>query len=94
VGAGGYAVLLAIRLTRPSPTSRSITAYVKRGNAADMLYSDTPTKELIRNMMGAWPDSSLIGPAQLAAVPNAIYCYWPFHNSRLRIHSVGVLKFA
>jgi hypothetical protein len=93
--AAGYAVLLAIRLTRDHVTSRTITAYVKSaGESADMLYSNTPTKELIRDTMQSWPDSLTIGPASLAHVPDAFYFYWPFRNSRLRIHSVGILKAA
>jgi len=93
--AAGYAVLLGMRLTRDTPTSRTITAYVKSADqSADMLYSNTPTKELIRDTLQSWPASQMIGPASLANVPEAFYFYWPFRNSRLRIHSVGILKAA
>ena len=93
--ATGYAVLLGIRLTRDHPDSRVITAYVKStDDSADMLYSNAPTKELIRDTIIGWPDSQVIGPSQLIHVPDAFYFYWPFTKSRLRIHSVGVLKAA
>jgi hypothetical protein len=95
VGAGGYTVLLAMRLTRPTPGSKTITVYVKSAaDSADVLYSDTPSTAEIEDALRAWPASYVIGPVELARVPDAIYCSWPFQNSRLRIHSVGVLKAA
>jgi len=93
---GGYAALLAIRLTRPEPTSRTITAWVKSdGDSANWLYSDVPTDELIRDTLEAtWPASQQIGPVQMNLVPDAYYLYWPFHNSRLRFHAVAVVQAA
>lgn len=93
--AAGYAVLLALQLLRPDPNSRTITVRIKSsGNSGDMLYSNTPTKELIHQTMENWPPSQQMGPVTLSAVPDAFYFYWPFHKSRLRVHSLGLLRAA
>jgi hypothetical protein len=95
VGAGGYAVMLAIQLLRPNPNSRTVRVRIKSSpNSADMLYSNAPTKELIHQTMETWPPSVLMGPVTLSQVPNAFYFYWPFRNSRLRVHSLGLLRAA
>ena len=94
-GAGGYAVLLALQLLRDNPTSRTITMRIpSRTKSADWLYSDTPTKEMIEQTMGHWPDSMQMGPVTVGQVPDAFYFHWPFYNSRLRIHSLGLLQAA
>jgi hypothetical protein len=95
VGAGGYAVMLAIQLLRTKPNSRTITVKIKSStNSADMLYSNTPTKELLQQAMQSWPPSVQMGPVTLSQVPTAFYFYWPFRNSRLRIHSLDLLQAA
>ncbi len=94
-GAGGYAGMLGIRLTRPNISSQLITATVKTDGAhsGDMGYSNTPTADALRTAMESWPAMvQTIGPVELSAVPEALYFYWPFRNSRLRIHSCAVLK--
>jgi hypothetical protein len=93
--AAGYAVLLALQLLRNTPTSRNIWMKIKSSTkSADMLYSNTPTKELIQQAMANWPPSVQLGPVTLSAVPNAFYFYWPFRKSRLRVHSLGLLRAA
>jgi hypothetical protein len=94
-GAGGYAVLLALQLLRDNPTSRTITMRIpSKPKSADWLYSDTPTKELIEQTLGHWPDSMQMGPVTVGQVPDAFYFHWPFYNSRLRIHSLALLQAA
>lgn len=94
-GAGGYAVLHALRLTRPNSSSAIITAQIKSSvtHSGDMLFTNTPTSDLLISTMQAWPTTvQQWGPAQLSRVPDALYLYWPFRNSRLRVHAMGVLK--
>jgi hypothetical protein len=94
-GAGGYAVFLALQLLRDNPDSRTITMRIpSKTKSADWLYSNTPTKEMIEQTMGHWPDSMQIGPVTVAQVPNAFYFHWPFYNSRLRVHSLALLQAA
>jgi hypothetical protein len=94
VAVGGYAVLLGLRLTRPNVASRTITVHVKSsGHSADMIYSSVPDKELLRDaLLQTWPASQVFGPVELSGMPTALFCYWPFFSSRLRIHAAGVLK--
>jgi hypothetical protein len=93
--AAGYAVLLGLQLLRDNATSKRITMRIKSTtNSADMLYSNTPTKELIHSSLDPWPASAQLGPVNVTNVPNAFYFYWPWRNSRLRIHSLGVLRAA
>lgn len=90
---GGYALMLGLRLLRPKPDSKLITMQIKTtGGNADLGYSDTPTKEICLSYLQAWPPAMQIGPVEMLNMPNALYFYWPFHNSRLRIHSVAVVK--
>jgi hypothetical protein len=93
--AAGYAVLLGLQLLRDDKNSTRISMRIKSSaNSADMLYSNTPTKELIRQSMENWPDSVQAGPVTLSNVPNSFFFSWPFRNSRLRIHSLGLLRAA
>jgi hypothetical protein len=93
--AAGYAVLLGLQLTRDNATSKNITMRIKSTtHSADMLFSNTPTKELIHSSLDPWPASVQLGPVTVANVPSAFYFYWPWHNSRLRVHSIGLLRAA
>jgi hypothetical protein len=93
--AAGYAVLLGLQLLRDNATSNRITMRIKSTTkSADMLFSNTPTKELIHSSLDPWPASAQLGPVTVSTVPNSFYFYWPFHNSRLRVHSIGVLRMA
>ena len=93
--AAGYAVLLGLQLLRDNTTSKSITMRIKSTtHSADMLFSNTPTKELIHSSLDPWPASVQLGPVTVANVPSSFYFYWPWHNSRLRVHSIGLLRAA
>lgn len=94
---GGYATLLMIRLQRPDtgPNAKRLTVSVKTstGHSGDVLFTDTPTKDLLQNNMEAFPGTvQQIGPVVLSSVPDAFFLYWPFHDSRLRIHCMGIEK--
>jgi hypothetical protein len=92
-GAGGYAVLLGLQLLRDNAQSLTVRVNIKSsGQSADMLYSNTPTLDVLRQALEAWPASKQLGPVTLNALPDSFYFYWPFRNSRLRIHSYGVVK--
>jgi hypothetical protein len=93
---GGYAVLLGLQLLRSNAASKVVTIKVKSaGGSADMLYTDTPTTQLLHDSLEAWPDNSqTIGPFPISALPTAFFYYWPFRQSRLRIHAQGFLRAA
>lgn len=93
--AAGYAVLLGLQLLRDNAASKNITMRIKSTtHSADMLYSNTPTKELIHTSLDPWPASAQLGPVTVSNVPDTFYFYWPWHGSRLRIHSLGLLRAA
>lgn len=94
--AAGYATLLMLRLTRPDGNSKLITATTKAGtHATDVLFTSTPTEALLQANLESFPGTvQQLGPVTLSAVPAALYLYWPFHNSRLRIHAAGILQLA
>jgi hypothetical protein len=94
-GAGGYCVLLGMRLQRASGTAKRVTAAIKStASSADMLFSSAPTLQLLIDSMKVWPTGTqtLDSVSDLSEVPTSLYCYWPFANSRLRIHAVGILR--
>jgi hypothetical protein len=93
-GAGGYATAIGLRLQRTTQSPKVITVTVRKNvHSSDLGFSNTPTKTVLQSLLEAWPATvQQWGPAQLNTVPSALYCYWPFHNSRLRIHSCGFVK--
>jgi hypothetical protein len=95
-GAPGYATLLVLRIQRSTPTDQILTVTTKVGtNSADVLFTSTPTLDLLRTNLESFPTTvQQWGPAFVGTPPDALYCYWPFASSRLRIHALGVLKFA
>jgi hypothetical protein len=91
--AAGYAVMFGLQLLRDNAQSKTIRCNIKSSaKSSDMLYSNVPTKELLHATMENWPASQQLGPVTLSAVPTYFYFYWPFRKSRLRIHSLGVVK--
>jgi hypothetical protein len=96
-GAGGYATLLALRIRRPDKISKVITVTIPRMGlrSADVLFTNTPTLDLLQTNLRTFPTTvQQLGPVELSALPDALYCYWPFSNSRLRIHALGILRTA
>jgi hypothetical protein len=96
VNAGGYAVLLGMQLLRSNASSKVVTINVKSvAQSADILYSNTPTTQLIHDSLESFPTSvQAIGPFTMNALPTAFFFYWPFRQSRLRIHCQGFLRAA
>lgn len=99
--AGGYCTLLSLRFTRDNATNRAriITMQVKKatagGHSSDILFTTTPTLTILEAQLESFPTSvNTLGPIELSAVPDAFWFYWPFHDSRLKIHAVGILKVA
>lgn len=97
-GAGGYTTLVALRFQRDDPRGRRniITMTVKQGtNNGDVLYSNDPSEENLLSNLEDFPDTvQQLGPVQLSQTPDTIWAYWPFTESRLRIHCYGILKAA
>jgi hypothetical protein len=98
--AGGYAVLLALRLTRDNTGTRSkiITMTTKKtvgGHSGDVLFTNAPTETLLQTNLQSFPATvQQLGPVELSQVPDTIFVYWPFRSSRLRIHAMGIVKAA
>jgi hypothetical protein len=96
LNAGGYAVLLGMRLLRESPTALTVQASFKSSTlSADMLYSSVPTKELVRDSIEVWPTDAqqvLESGVDMSEVPSGFLFYWCFTQSRLRIHALGILS--
>ena len=100
--AGGYATLLLLRFQRTDhgTNARRITMTIPMidhppsGTSADVLFTDNPSEGLLRAQLQATFPSpvSQMGPFTLSEVPNAFYVYWPFRNSKLRIHAMGLAK--
>jgi hypothetical protein len=98
--AGGYCTLFALRFTRADPHGRArvITMQVKKtasGHSSDFLFSTDPSATVMQSQLEAFPTTvNTLGPVELSQVPDYMKLYWPFSQSRLRIHAVGVLKAA
>jgi hypothetical protein len=94
--AGGYAVLIAMRLVRSDIRSNVVTVTVKSvGYSTDLTYSDTPTLDVLHNALDVWtPSVRTIGPFKVTTIPSSMFYYWPFRQSRLRIHSHGFVRAA
>jgi len=94
--AAGYATFLAIQLLRDTVDLKTVTVKLKSSvKSGDWFFSNTPTKESIQATLAQpWPPSVQMGPIAMGDLPNAFYFYWPFRKSRLRIHSIGLLRAA
>lgn len=99
VGAGGYCTLVALRFQRDDPHNRanviSMSAKLTGTHNGDILYTSTPTDVLLESNLESFPANvQTLGPFDLSHVPDTLWCYWPFHGSRIRVHAYGVLKVA
>lgn len=94
--AAGYATLLMLRVQRASSGSRQLTVTIKQGtNSGDVLFSNDPSLDRLETNMANYPSvvQSRATLGDMANIPNALYLYWPFANSRLRCHALGFMKF-
>ncbi len=99
--AGGYATLLMLRLQRDNAAGRAkiISVSTKRdvtNHTANVVFTDTPSKALLTSyLIDTFPNpAQTLGPLELSQEPNNLYLYWPFHDSRLRCHAMGIYKAA
>lgn len=99
--AGGYAVLHSMRLTRDNTRTRGniITVTTKKatggGHSGDVLFTNAPTAALLQTNLQSFPTTvQQFGPIEMSQVPDVLLVYWPFRNSRIRIHAMGVVKAA
>lgn len=96
-GAGEYCTFFGLRFTRPVAGSKVITMQVKKatagGHSGDILFTDDPSNAIGEAQLEGFPtDVETLGPVELSQAPDTLYFYWPFHNSRLRIHEVCIVK--
>jgi hypothetical protein len=96
VGAGGYATMFLLRFRRDDAGLRRITVTLKQNTIAhsgDVLFTDTPSENLLEENLASFPSTvQTWGPITLFHVPEAMYVYWPFRGSRIRLHACGPLK--
>lgn len=98
-----YANVFILRMRRNDPTLPIINTLeaalfpsgfvVGSYNGLTGLVSDT-TIATLRATTAAAVFTTLITPFTFVNVPDAIYFFWPFANSRLRIHSYVLEKYA
>jgi hypothetical protein len=96
----GRANLIMLRMVRATSTTKTVSNfyYVKTTRTNDYadanVFTDLPTIGLIRQNLKSATWTGVLSPVTFTQIPDAIYFYWPFTNSRLRIHSVCLEKFA
>lgn len=99
-GAGGYATLIGMRFQRDDARGRAniIRMSVKTSYPnynGDILYNSDPSKSILENNLEGFPTTvQQLGPVEMSQVPDSLFVYWPWFNSRLRIHSAGIVKAA
>jgi hypothetical protein len=97
---GGYATLVLLRLVRNIVGNTADHLYVvKTHDVIDFadagVETTTPTIAMIRdNFRTATWTEVLTGGHTFSAAPSTFYAYWPYSNSRLRIHALVVEKFS
>lgn len=94
-----YATLVILQMLRNNPTSNLVdqlnVVIQNAGAPADYgtFLSDTSIGNL-RSITAGATYTNFLGPFTFTTVPNAIFLYWPFVNSRLRIHSYVLERYA
>jgi hypothetical protein len=98
VGAGGNATMVLFRVIRSAsvnPFSYTISAYFNAATV-DYAFDSTCLISTIRNGFrnAAWSGTFTTGVPYSSFLLDALYAYWPFNNSKLRIHALCIEKFA
>lgn len=99
-----YATVISLRMRRTDPTLSSVATLEalinsvggpidNQGIGLPVFVSDT-TVPTLRAITASATFTQLLGPFTFTSAPDALYCYWPFNNSRLRIHSYVLEKYA
>jgi len=97
--AGGNATLVMFKLLRTTTTSTTIQVYpyyinVPGTNSFDRMYDSACLLQTIRDNFRSYSFPSSFGSGNIGTVPDALYFFWPFYKSKLRIHAVVIEKFA
>jgi hypothetical protein len=97
--AGGNATLVLMKLIRATGTATSgigCQAYFTGGSAAtaDYAYDSVCSIANIRSAFRSATFTNWNASATMNPVPDALFFYWPFSLSKLRIHAVCLEKFA
>jgi hypothetical protein len=93
--AGGYCTALGFRLKRNNPSSNMITVDVIANDvhSCDMAFSIAPTDDALLSLLETWSGTvRTTATISMSSLPDSFFFYWPFHSSRLRIHSRGFLR--
>ena len=93
--AGYYCGMLGFRMTRPNGGSRIVTVQVPHTglHSSDMFWTNAPTQAQLLTLLDPWPTNvQTIGPVSFSTVPESLFAFWPYHLSRLRISSWGILR--
>jgi hypothetical protein len=98
-----YAVAWVIALTRPNSSSNVVTAKQYKPSV-QQTYNGIPNpsalptvanlRALTIGVRASVTPVSETSPLTLSALPNAVFIYWPYSNSRLRIHAMVLEKYA
>jgi hypothetical protein len=94
--AGGNATLVMLKFTRATGTSTSginCQAY-SSASSGDVLFDSVCSIANIRAAFRTTTFTTWNGSGTMNPVPDALFFYWPFSNSKLRIHAVCLEKFA
>jgi len=96
-----YCTLVLLKMVRSIVGNTVDHFYVAKVTDAAVDYADsgieslTPTIDAIRSgFRTAVFTEILSGPHTFSSVPDTFFAYWPFSNSRLRIHSLAIEKFS
>jgi hypothetical protein len=88
----GYAVAMIVRMSRP--TTSSLAVQCNWATFPTGGFTSTPDIASLRS----FTVTNSGGPGNAApassSTPDAVFIYWPFNNSRLRIHAMMVEKYA
>jgi len=97
--AGGNATMALMRFTRATTSTPSLIMTVFRTatgtGSYDYLYDSVCSVDTIRaafhDSLWTYANSATVNTVN---IPTALYFYWPFNNSKLRVHALAVEKFA
>lgn len=97
-----YATVISLRMRRNDPTLSLVTTlealitggFLDNGGSGLPVFVSDTTVPTLRATTAAATFTQLLGPFTFTSAPDAIYLFWPFANSRLRLHSVVLEKYA
>lgn len=96
----GYQTLIILRMLRLDPTLELVDSLEVGGaDVPGYLDDGVPFKNNlsitnIRSIVAAAAYTSFLGPFSFTKAPDAIFMYWPWVNSRLRVHGYVLEQYA